>query len=477
MRSMKPARGLPLEGVLLAFLLAVTLATAGPAAYILHAGGHRAVGDVSSRLRNEITLRITEHVKNFLDLPHLINRLNAGDIARGVPDADDPASLSLHFWKQVDVFKSVSSIYFGNDRGGLVDSGRESPDDARYVILTDGFAAGTFRKYAVDRNGLLEQVISRVTGFDARTRSWYRNAVMKGDFVWSDIYVLFTGQDMAIAASSPVYDERRRLKGVVAVDLFLSHLSRFLGDLDIASTGVAFIMERSGLMVASSSHEKPFSTLPDTGAQRRVNVLDSSVPAVRKAAESLYSHFGGFGDIETMQHLTFRVDGRKHCLQITPLRDAAGIDWLVAVVSPEAVFFAGIDTDYRLALALIVGILIVAVLACIGIARRIARPIRKLNEAAGALARGERPEGFEADARIAEFGGLSRSLDEISRRLRRSEEELNSGVERCEQLETALRESRERCRMLSARGAPDGRSWNDDDDECDPQAGGDGNRP
>ena len=62
MRSTKPARRLPLEGVLIASLLAVMLATAGPAAIILHDIGHRAVGHVSLRLRNEITARITEHV-------------------------------------------------------------------------------------------------------------------------------------------------------------------------------------------------------------------------------------------------------------------------------------------------------------------------------------------------------------------------------------------------------------------------------
>lgn len=464
MRSTKPARRLHLEGLLVASLLAVVFVTAGLVGYILHAGGYRAIGDVSARLRNEITARITEHVKNFLEIPRRINRLNAIDIARGAPDADDAASLSLHLWRQVDIFESVSSIYFGNDRGGLVDSGRELSDDARYVILTDGFAAGTLRKYAVDRNGLLERVISRVAGFDARTRPWYRNAVLKEDFVWSDIYVLFTGQDMAIAAGSPVYDERRRLKGVVAVDLFLSHLSRFLGALDIGSTGVAFIMERSGLMVASSSREKPFSALPDTGTQRRVNVLDSSLPEVRKAAESLLSRFGGFDAIETMQHLTFRVDGRKHFLQVTPLRDDAGIDWLVAVVSPEAVFFAGIDTDYRFAEALIAGILIIAVLACIALSRRTARPVTRLNEAAGALARGDYPDEFGTDARITEYGELFRSLDEISRRLRRTEEERNAGADRCAQLETALRESRERFRALASKDAPDGRSGNDGDD-------------
>ena len=471
MRSTKPARRLPLEGVLIASLLAVLFGTVGAAAYILHAGGYRAVDDVSARLRNEITARITEHVKNFLEIPRRINRLNANDIARGIPEADDAASLALRFWRQVDAFESVSSIYFGNDRGGLVDSGREPSDDARYVILTDDFAAGTLRKYAVDRNGLLERVISRVTGFDARTRSWYRNAVLKGDFVWSDIYVLFTGQDMAIAAGSPVYDEQRRLKGVVAVDLFLSHLSGFLGDLDIASTGVAFIMDRSGLMVASSSHEKPFSALPDDGTQRRVNVLDSSVPAIRKAAESLLSRPGGVAGITAMQHLTFRVDGRKHFLQVTPLRDEAGIDWLVAVASPEAVFFAGVDTDHRIAMALIAGILIVAVLACIAIARRKARPILRLNEAARALAGGDYREGFGADARIAEYGELFHSLDDISRRLRRTEEERSAGADRCAQLETALWESRERLRMISAKDAPDGRGENDDDDnERDPQA-------
>ena len=78
-----------------------------------------------------------------------------------------------------------------------------------------------------------------------------------GEGVWRDVYVLFTGQDMAITASRPVYDAHGGFLGVAAVDLSLSQLTAFLQALPLGE-GTAFIMERSGLMLASSRGEPPF---------------------------------------------------------------------------------------------------------------------------------------------------------------------------------------------------------------------------
>lgn len=88
---------------------------------------------------------------------------------------------------------------FWQHPGRLVDAGREGAEGFLYVIVTDAFASGPFRKYATDDQGNRAELLTTVPNFDARTRPWYTGAVKTGQTVWSDIYILFTGQDMALA--------------------------------------------------------------------------------------------------------------------------------------------------------------------------------------------------------------------------------------------------------------------------------------
>ncbi len=61
-----------------------------------------------------------------------------------------------------------------------MNSGREGPGEPPYVIETEDFAAGTFRKYAVDRDGNKTRLLSELPGFDGRTRAWYTAGGKKG---------------------------------------------------------------------------------------------------------------------------------------------------------------------------------------------------------------------------------------------------------------------------------------------------------
>jgi hypothetical protein len=96
---------------------------AGLVGYISSRNGQRAVNEVAHDLRSEIAARIEEHLRAFLATPHGINRINANALRQGVLDATDSAILERYFWEQLQIFDSVTSIYFGNTAGGLVDAG------------------------------------------------------------------------------------------------------------------------------------------------------------------------------------------------------------------------------------------------------------------------------------------------------------------------------------------------------------------
>jgi PAS domain S-box-containing protein len=283
-------------------------------------------------------------------------------------------------------------------------------------------------------------VLTTLPLFDARTRPWYTGALEAGDATWSDIYILFTGQDMAIAASRPVYDQGQGLLGVASIDIFISHLSAFVQSLEIGETGSAFIVERSGMLVTSSKDEKPFTEPGEGETPRRLYAHESRVPAIRQAAEFLVAEFGGYDKIAAEHHLEFKVEGQRQFLQVSPIRDAYGIDWLAVVVVPEADFMAQIEANGRTTVLLIVVALVVTAGVGILTARRVTEPILRLNVSAQALARGEW-EQISVTNRIGELDEVTRSFNRMAGQLKETLESLTAEVAERKEAEEALRQS------------------------------------
>ncbi|MBU0492911.1 MAG: HAMP domain-containing protein [Chloroflexi bacterium] len=438
---------IPLRIVLVVPFVIQIIVTVGLVGYLSFRNGQQAVNDVARQLRGEINTRIAEHLDTFLDTPHQINQANAIAIGRGQIDARDQAALERHFWDQVQIYEAVTSIYFGNTVGGLADAGREGAAGSLYVIGTDGFVDGPFRKYATDSQGNRTTLLSTVPNFDARTRPWYTSAVEQGGAVWSDVYILFTGQDMAISASRPVYDDQHNLLGVTAVDLFLSHLSNFLAGLEIGHTGHSFIMERSGLLIAASTGEQPFATPTEGTAPQRIQASASTAPLIRAAAAALTKQFGAYQAITHAQQFEFTLDSQRQLAQVLPIQNQYGLDWLVVTVIPEADFMAQIEASNRTTLFLIGAALLAAVILGIFTARWITRPILRLNASAQALAHGRWQPAVAVDW-ISEVGQLTESFNHMSQQLRQTLESLNAEIAERRRVEVGLRDTSVRLSTL-----------------------------
>ena len=417
------------------------LLSAGVAGYLSQRSGREAVHAIAVRLRGDMATHIGGHVRDFLHIPHVINRLNADVLSAGMLNALDERALELHFRKQIDVFSSVSSIYFGNTSGGLVNSGREAPFDSRYVIETAGGRAGVFRKYSIDKDGARTELLAEVPNFDARTREWYIRAQKSGGGVWSDVYVLFTGQDMAITASRPVYDAYGDLLGVAAVDLSLSQLSAFLQALPLGK-GTAFIMERSGLLVASSRGERPF-VLYEEGGARRLPAVDSVHSEIGGAARSLAGALASNCALEDGE-IAFETDGERCFLRTESLRGPGELDWIIAVTAPEGEFMGRIDENNRTTTLVILFAVLLSFGAALLLARRMAQPVLRLNAAAGAIARGGTPPDLPVDCEIVEVGELSASFNRMAEALRKTIRGLNEEIGMRKETECRLRAAKER---------------------------------
>ncbi|MEI6385497.1 MAG: cache domain-containing protein [Spirochaetota bacterium] len=180
--------------------------------------------------------------------------------------------------------------------------------------------------------------MSSLPHFNARQRPWYSNAVAAGKAVWNPPYVLFTGQELAIAASQPVFDASGRLIGVAAIDVFLSHLGDMLAQLRVGKTGQSFIMESSGFLIASSTGENPSRAKTGGSGYERTRADGSSNQLTRLAAAAARGKLGPQSSLATnAQALSFDFSekGSHYFSQVGPFRDQAGPfrSWLRSAVN------------------------------------------------------------------------------------------------------------------------------------------------
>jgi len=430
---------IPLRFVLIIpFILVITL-TVSLAGYIVFMNGQKAVNDAARQLRSAAAARIEDHLHGFLKVPHQINQFNATSIQQGWLDTKDSRNVQDYFLEQVKTHDTITSIYFGNMDGGIMGSGREGAGGALYVYDTENLKAGTFNKYAITDMGNIDELLTSIPGFDTRTRPWYIGATQKGTATWSDIYILFTGQDMAISASSPVYDERHNLLGVVAVDIFLSQVENFLATLDISQSGQSFIMERSGLLVAASTGERSFRG--NAGKMERLDARDSQAPIVKYAAEFLRERFGEKYDVGREEQFEFEINGARYFLNVSPVQDQYGIDWLIVVVIPESDFMAEITAANRTTLFIIIMALAFSILLSVFITQKIANHIYCLNASTRAFTSGAGEGPVLSKSYISEIDELTLSFIEMKRQFRQTLDDLHAEVGIRKLIEQALRES------------------------------------
>ena len=341
--------------------------------------GQKAVNEVVSQLEQEVTIRIQQELALYLDTPHQINRINANLFDLGLLSVDRPQLFERHFWQQIQEFDRVSYIYASSETGGFWTAHREAPGGPITYYVTDHPGDGTMDHYTVDARGQRDQFLDRSTDYDPRQRGWYQDAVQAGQARWTDVYQLVPELTLAISANLPIYDGSGKLQGVLGTDLVLSDISSFLSTLRIGQSGQAFLIEPNQLLIASSTQENPFAKSKGQAAEERLNALNSASPLIAATTQHLIVRYQQLTSIHQSQQLNFTLDREKQFVQVTPIVDDLGINWLLVVVVPESDFMGQIQANTRQTIWLCLVALGLATGLGIVTARWIARPISQLS--------------------------------------------------------------------------------------------------
>ena len=235
--------------LILPFILQI-FGTVGLVGYLSFQNGQKAVKELANQLMLEVGERISERLNLYLETPHLVNQLNEDAIDLGQLDLEDLPSMEPHFWRQSQVFNLISYIQFGSSQGEFV--GLAVNDDGTFTYQVTDFT-GALQTYAIDEQGNRGKFLQTSPNFDPRQRPWYIVPQQADKPAWTPIYAWVNPPTLAITLGQPYYDKTGKFQGILATDLTIAQISDFLRSLKIGKSGKTFILERSGLLIATSS--------------------------------------------------------------------------------------------------------------------------------------------------------------------------------------------------------------------------------
>ncbi len=424
----------PLQTVLVVPFLVQILGTVGVVGWLSFQNGQRAVNDVAGQLRGEISDRIKDRIENYMSIPHIVNHLNVQGVKLGQLNLEDKQKLEHHFLEQIQYFDSISIIYTGKENGEH--SGAIRTKDRTLISAADISTGNKLARFTADSQGnrvKLVEISPKI--YDPRTRPWYIAAATAKKPIWTPIYTDFLTRELAITAALPIYDDAGKLLGVAGSDLLFSKIKEFLVSLKIGKSGKTFVMERSGMLIATSTSSPEF--VVEGQETRRIKASESENSVIRQTAQHLEKSYYSLAKITNSQQLTFDIDGKRNFMQVAPFKDDRGLDWLIVVVVPEADFMEQINANTRTTFLLSVAALIGATILGILTAKWVVRPILKLNAAAKALARNEWDTKLTLN-REDELGELAASFNSMAEQLQQSFTSLSESENRVQHFLNAL---------------------------------------
>ncbi len=378
--------------------------------------GNDAVEQIKIKIRERTLVGVRAEIRKYMNTAHRLNLATENFIAKGHLDINDPIALQAFFWNQLRVYDNVNYIYFGYRNGGIILIAKRS--DGRFVVRQtelskDNFPAGKSKVYSLDEDGRRDQLLRERKFFDSRTRPWFKKAVAKKGPIWTEVYPFFLEETLGITASRPLYDRNDQLLGVISTDILLTTFNDVLNSLKPTDKSQLFIIEKSGALIASTEDKKPF--LKTENKLNRIHASQSRSQVIR----AVYNRFSQGND----NSFDVMVNGRPHLVEIFPIQDELGINWLIGLAVAEEEILGPGREALRLIVYFGVGALLLSAILSIFLGRSLSMPLLNLQGVAQSLARGKNAARAEQSS-IVEINSLAESFNSMAGTIQQSVKEL-----------------------------------------------------
>ncbi len=407
--------------------------------------GLKAVDVLSRQLMDDISARVGQAAVHQLEEAAVTMRATFPNVEdsqnASVELFADSERLERKLFELTAATRTTAYLFFGRADGSFVGVDRVRPGARAAATVRLQHGGGVPRKiYASrtpgDRTRLLE---TETRVYDARDRPWYVQAKSAQRLTWTPGYVSFASGALVTTAAQPVTTATGSLFGVLAADVELAELSTFMKGVAVSANGVAFIVDRDGLLVASSTPDEPFRT--EAGVQKRVAARDSPSELVRAAAQWWRSQ----GRIANSSPNIAMITSTGEQVDVASRRVGGvdGIDWDIVVAVPRSDFTAPVVKSAVSMFFVILAALAAALVLGLWVLRRVTRDVDELVAVTRHISADQLPTRMPVTS-LAETGVLAQAFGEMVARLTQSVETIRSQNDQFAMLNTTLEERAER---------------------------------
>ena len=433
-RPLRQLASIPLFWVITIPLAVSALGALAGAGYFSYRNHQVVVEDLGQQLVDKTNQIIHQELEDYLEMPLLINQINAEAVDQYGVNVADAAALEDLLFQRLQQFDQVTGVMFASPTGRLRVVER-FPD--RRLVVAEPDQPNRARVYELGPAGERGALVDEVENFDVRRdRPWYGAAVERGGLGWNPLFQQGTSDHLTLNASQPVYDASGGLLGVFAVHLRLDYLSAVLQSLEIGRAGHVLITDAEGTVLATSTPEPPYRLEGGSGTAkqfRSITLATSQDPFLRALDPVLRQENLLSRATETaVPTVRFRYEGEFQYVSVARFQDPYGLDWRIITVAPEGYFLGTLTQHQRQAMLLwLLGVVSALGLGLV-VAKLFLRRLGHYHWASQALAAGDLSQRLPTDSPVRELNGLAGAFNQMADQLQQSFHAIQTALDESE---------------------------------------------
>ena len=331
--------------------------------------------------------------------PHFFSSDGAWDYLKALV-SPQPSSQSAYVGLQDGSFRQVRRV----SAGGKI-QGTAITEEMRFGFRSISGERATENYVFVDDAGRRLAQSSAPTDYDPRKRPWYVEAAAKKKVILTDPYIFSTTGLPGLTIAAPFYTGEK-LAGVVATDISLETISRFLSGQSVSERSVSVIYDASGSVIASSIAQDNFRKANNRIELNSLATLSTNLPALAIAMR--------VDKDDPLLVFHHPENGREYVAVFSPTPAEFGKAWTILSITPMEDFRKEFSRTNQIIFYFGLFLIFAQIVLIYIYARKIARPLEQVTNSIQNLIEFKPLSPTQISSRIHELASLSGAVKKLA---------------------------------------------------------------
>ena len=331
--------------------------------------------------------------------PHFYGAEGSWDYLKALV-GPQPSSLSAYVGLQDGSFRQVRRVSAGGKIQGAVIT-----EEMRFGLRSIS-GDRTIEHYVfVDDAGKHLAQSSAPTDYDPRKRPWYSEAAAAKRLILTDPYIFSTTGLPGLTIAAPFY-AGDRLAGVIATDISLETISRFLAGQSVSARSVSVIYDALGAVIASSIAQDNFRKVNNRIELNSLATLSTNLPSLAIAMR--------VNKDEPLLVFHHPENGMEYVAVFSPTPAEFAKPWTILSITPMEDFRKEFSRTNRVIFYFGLFLIFAQIVLVYIFARKIAGPLEQITNSIQSLIDFKPPSLAGINSRIHEVASLSSAVRKLA---------------------------------------------------------------